>query len=187
MKKTKKKTKKNAKNKEKELLNFHPLGQGRLAIVYFSDFAEYETVYKNKEGVFKKRIIPYPNTELGLFSCSLFSEETLAASDTYTVLKIKINKQNSYGRAKSFFKRYPTSIDLRNWLVETFFPFIINNGDLCVYVNYNNDVQTINKDAIEKVIEPLPFNVTFQENREYSFKKTVKCMERILLIVLQEI
>ena len=159
-----------AKNKEKELLNFHPLGQGRLAIVYFSDFAEYETVYKNKEGVFKKRIIPYPNTELGLFSCSLFSEETLAASDTYTVLKIKINKQNSYGRAKTFFKRYPTSIDLRNWLVETFFPFIINNGDLCVYVNYNNDVQTINKDAIEKVIEPLPFNVTFQENREYSFK-----------------
>lgn len=159
-----------AKNKEKELLNFHPLGQGRLAIVYFSDFAEYETVYKNKEGVFKKRIIPYPNTELGLFSCSLFSEETLTASDTYTVLKIKINKQNSYGRAKTFFKRYPTSIDLRNWLVETFFPFIINNGDLCVYVNFNNDIQTINKDAIEKEIEPLSFNVTFQDNREYSFK-----------------
>ena len=71
-----------AKNREKEQLNFHPLGQGRLAIVYFSDFAEYETVYKDKQNVYKRRIIPYPNTELGLFSCSLFSEETLTANDT---------------------------------------------------------------------------------------------------------
>ena len=38
------------KNKEKENFNFHPLGQGRLAIVYFTDSAEYETVYKNKDG-----------------------------------------------------------------------------------------------------------------------------------------
>ena len=34
-------------NQEKEQLNFHPLGQGRLAIVFFSDKAEYETVYKD--------------------------------------------------------------------------------------------------------------------------------------------
>ena len=56
------------KNKEKELLNFHPLGQGRLAIVFFSDFAEYETVYKDRQGVYKKRAIPYPDTESELFN-----------------------------------------------------------------------------------------------------------------------
>lgn len=46
-----------SRNTEKERLNFHPLGQGRLAIIFFSDFAEYETVYKDKQGVYKKRTI----------------------------------------------------------------------------------------------------------------------------------
>ena len=42
------------KNSEKEKLNFHPLGQGRLAIVYFADSAEYETVYKDETGKYRK-------------------------------------------------------------------------------------------------------------------------------------
>ena len=159
-----------AKNREKEQLNFHPLGQGRLAIVYFSDFAEYETVYKDKQNVYKRRIIPYPNTESGLFSCSLFSEETLTANDTYTVLKIIINKQNSYGRAKTFFKRHPTSSDIKKWFIETFFPFIVNNDDLTIFINFNNEKETINKDSIEKEIEPLPFDVTFQYNGKHAFQ-----------------
>ena len=159
-----------AKNREKEQLNFHPLGQGRLAIVYFSDFAEYETVYRDKQNVYKKRIIPYPNTGSGLFSCSLFSEETLTANDTYTVLKIIINKQNSYGRAKTFFKRHPTSSDIKKWFIETFFPFIVNNDDLTVFINFNNEKETINKDSIEKEIEPLPFDVTFQYNGKHAFQ-----------------
>ena len=158
------------KNREKERLNFHPLGQGRLAIVYFSDFAEYETVYKDKQNVYKKRIIPYPNTELGLFSCSLFSEERLTASDTYTILKIKISKQNSYGRAKTFFKRHPTSADMRNWFIETFFPFIVNNEDLNVFISFNNETETINRDSLEKEIVPLPFDVIFHNNEKHAFK-----------------
>ena len=158
------------KNREKEQLNFHPLGQGRLAIVFFSDLAEYETVYKDKQNEYKKRIIPYPNTESGLFSCSLFSEERLTASDTYTILKIIINKQNSYGRAKTFLKKHPTSADMRNCFIETFFPFIINNEDLNVYINYNNEKETINKDSIEKEIVPLPFDITFNNNEKHAFQ-----------------
>ena len=38
------------KNIEKERFHFHPLGQGRLAIVYFTNKAKYETVYKDKDG-----------------------------------------------------------------------------------------------------------------------------------------
>lgn len=158
------------KNREKEQLNFHPLGQGRLAIVYFSDYAEYETVYKDKQNVYKKRSIPYPNTESGLFSCSLFSEEISTVNDTYTVLKIIINKQNSYGRAKTFFKRYPTSSDIKKWFIETFFPFIVNNEDLTVFINFNNEKESISKDSLEKEIEPLPFDVTFQYNGKHAFQ-----------------
>ncbi len=43
------------KNLEKEQHHFHPLGQGRLAIVYFCDSAEYETVYKDENGNLKKK------------------------------------------------------------------------------------------------------------------------------------
>lgn len=41
-------------NPEKERLNFHPLGQGRLAIVFFADSAKYETVYKDKNSKYYK-------------------------------------------------------------------------------------------------------------------------------------
>ena len=56
------------KNKEKEKYHFHPLGQGRLAIVFFTDKANYETVYKDKKGVMRKKCFPYPKPDEGLFS-----------------------------------------------------------------------------------------------------------------------
>ena len=43
------------KNAEKEKYHYHPLGQGRLAIVYFTDRANYETVYKDRNGKLKKK------------------------------------------------------------------------------------------------------------------------------------
>ena len=51
----------------KRKTHFHPLGQGRLAIVYFADSAEYETVYKDETGKYRKKTIPYPSTSEGLF------------------------------------------------------------------------------------------------------------------------
>lgn len=156
-------------NQEKEQLNFHPLGQGRLAIVFFSDKAEYETVYKDRQGTYNKRIIPYPNTEQNLFSCSLFSEEKIAVEDSYTNLRIIINRQNSLSRAKTFFKKYPTCSDFRIWFVETFFPFIVNNDDLCIKIELNGDADSINKDALEKDIEHIPFDVLLHGDRTESF------------------
>lgn len=156
-------------NQEKEQLNFHPLGQGRLAIVFFSDKAEYETVYKDRQGTYNKRIIPYPNTKQNLFSCSLFSEEKIAVEDSYTNLRIKINRQNSLSRAKTFFKKYPTRSDFRIWFVETFFPFIVNNDDLCIRIELNGDADSINKGVLEKDIEHIPFDVLLHGDRTESF------------------
>lgn len=94
------------KNPEKERLNFHPLGQGRLAIIFFADSAEYETVYK-ENGKYNKRTIPYPSASEGLFSFSEYQEEE-APNSTYTKLTILINKPQTLGRAKTFFKHYST-------------------------------------------------------------------------------
>lgn len=46
------------KNEEKVRYNFHPLGQGRLAIVFFADSSLYETVFMNENGELKKKEVP---------------------------------------------------------------------------------------------------------------------------------
>ena len=46
------------------------MGQGRLAIVYFADSAEYETVYKDETGKYRKKTIPYPIVHLRGFLVS---------------------------------------------------------------------------------------------------------------------
>lgn len=91
------------KNLEKEQFNFHPLGQGRLAIVYFTDSSEYETVYKDKDGTYQKRTIPYPNTSDGLFNFDEFVEE-MPEIKRYLYQADSILKQTKHIRtSKNFF------------------------------------------------------------------------------------
>ncbi len=156
------------KNPEKEKLNFHPLGQGRLAIVYFSDSAEYETVYKDENNNYNKRTIPYPSTTEGLFSFSEYKEEK-APNSTYTKLTILINKQQTLGRAKTFFKTYSNSGLFKQWFIETFFPFIISNESLIINVSLNGDDFTIRKDSIESETKNEPFELTLSDDSKHSF------------------
>lgn len=91
------------KNLEKEQFNFHPLGQGRLAIVYFTDSSEYETVYKDKDGTYQKRTIPYPNTSDGLFNFDDICRRD-ARNKRYLYQADSILKQTKHIRtSKNFF------------------------------------------------------------------------------------
>lgn len=162
-------------NAEKLKLNFHPLGQGRLAIIYFSDFAEYETVYKGKDGALKKRRMPYPPEDEGnkLFSCDDFAEENPKETDSFTKLTIEINKVQSFGRAKTFFKKYPDIASIKQWFIETFFPFIVSNDNLKININYNGSSAIIQKDDVEENTQPLSFEILLSENEEekaYKFR-----------------
>lgn len=156
------------KNPEKEKLNFHPLGQGRLAIVYFADSAEYETVYKDENDKYNKRTIPYPSRTEGLFSFSGYKEEE-APSSTYTKLTILINRQQTLGRAKTFFKNYHNSELFKQWFIETFFPFIISNETLVINISLNGDSFTIKKDSIEAETQKEPFELALSDDNKYSF------------------
>lgn len=158
------------KNTEKERLHFHPLGQGRLAIVFFSDKAEYNTVFKNEQGVLKQKSFPYPNQQQGLFSLNLFGEETPVTNDTFTKLTIEINKQNTFSRAKTFFRKYSNSKDLKQWFIETFFPYIVANDDLVVNICYNGSDEVITRKSIEIETESIPFNLSIDTDGSYDFK-----------------
>lgn len=156
-------------NEEKLQHNFHPLGQGRLALVYFTDSANYETVFKNNDGELNKKTFPYPVEQEGLFSLDLFDENEKPKGDTYTKLKIWVNKQNSFGRANTFFKKYMDASSLKQWFVETFFPVLVTNEDLLINITYNNEPTSVSKKSIEADMESKPFKLTFDET-EYEFR-----------------
>lgn len=156
------------KNPEKEKLNFHPLGQGRLAIVYFTDSAKYETVYKGENNKYYKKTIPYPIESEGLFSFSEYQEED-APHSTYTKLTILINKQQTLGRAKTFFKNYSTPELFKQWFIETFFPFIISNETLVANISLNGDSVTIKKNSIEAETKKELFEIRLSDDNIYSF------------------
>lgn len=158
------------KNLEKERYHFHPLGQGRLAIVFFSDKANYETVYKDVNGVMRKKSFPYPKPDEGLFSLFEFEDGISNAEDTYTDLRIEIDKQNSLSRANTFFKKYSDIGLLKHWMVETFFPAIVANDDLLIKLILNGDVEKITRKSIEAETESLPFDMTFEEEGKFDFK-----------------
>lgn len=158
------------KNKEKEKYHFHPLGQGRLAIVFFTDKANYETVFKDEKGVMRKKIFPYPKPDEGLFSLIEIEDEATNAEDTYTELKVELEKQNTLSRANTFFKKYSDINSLKQWVVETFFPAVVANDDLVIKLILNGDVEKITRRSIETETESLPFEMTFEEEKTFAFK-----------------
>lgn len=155
-------------NIEKEKFKFHPLGQGRLAIVYFADSANYETVYKDDSGVYWKRNIPYPNTSEGLFDVEDFTKEKVQDIDTYTLLTLSISKSQSFGRAHTFFKKYNNIEKLKLWVIETFFPFLIQNNKLILNLTFNGESATIDRKSIESEIEQVPFELSLADSK-YAF------------------
>ena len=157
------------KNTEKEKYHYHPLGQGRLAIAYFTDKANYETVYKNSQGKYKKKTFPYPSQDDGLFKLFDINECDTTESETYTELRIEISKQQRYNRAKTFFKKYESINELKQWFIETFFPDIVSNEDILIHLSYNNESTTISQKSIELETEKLDFPMPLYDER-YDFR-----------------
>ena len=158
------------KNPEKEKLKLHPLGQGRLAIVFFSDSAEYETVYRNEGGKCIKKTINYPKSDADLYKLDLFPENVITDRDTYTKLTLIINKQKSISRAKTFFNKYSDSDKFKSWFIENFFPFIVTNENLAINIVYNEEPPlTIKKDILESDAKVIPFNIRLNDT-EYEFR-----------------
>lgn len=155
-------------NIEKDKYKFHPLGQGRLAIVYFSDSANYETVYKDESGVYWKQNIPYPNTTEGLFDVEDFTKDKVENIDSYTQLTLIVNKPQTFGRAHTFFKKRNNIEELKLWVVETFFPFIIQNKKLIINLSFNGESITITRESIEAEIEQVQFELGLLDNN-YAF------------------
>jgi hypothetical protein len=152
-----------SRNTEKEKLRFHPKGQGRLAIVYFSDFATYSSNHISSSGELNHLNFDYPESGPTLFDLNDLDSSPVSAGETGTIIHIKISKQQSLGRANTFFSKYPDVEKLAGWFIETFFPFFIENENLELKIDIDGNKVSINKKFIENNVRQVPFSVRFDE------------------------
>lgn len=155
-----------SRNNEKEKFNFHPKGQGRLAIVFFADQANYTSIHRTQIGSFKTLSFYYPEQSTSLFDVERNEGTTTDNQETGTILEIKISRPSTVGRAKTFFSKQSDIDKLHNWFVENFFPFFMENEALSLSIEMSGDSKTINKKYIEDTITWIPFQTHLNEMRK---------------------
>lgn len=153
-----------SRNSDKERYNFHPKGQGRLAIVFFADQADYSSVYKNETGILKHLSFSYPVQSSSLFDIEDNGGVDAGNQDVGTVLKIKIYQPSTLGRAKTFFAKQSDIESLSNWFIENFFPFFMETDFLSLTINLDGMSKDIDKKYIEKNIKSIPFEIDINDN-----------------------
>ena len=158
-------------NPQKEGLRLHPKGQGRLAIVYFSDNATYSSVYQKQNGEFWQKFFEYPEENSPLFDIEGLEGNKTYKTDSETILTLNISKQQTYKRAETFFLKYHDIESVKNWFIENFFPLLMEIERLQLHIELNGQKTQIDRPYIEKNICSIKFTVTFEpefnENSEF--------------------
>jgi hypothetical protein len=158
-------------NIEKERLHFHPQGQGRLAIIYFSDYATFSSVFQDSFVGYKSKSFIYPEGSLPLFDIEDIEGDETEDKDSYTTLTLEFTKQQTVKRANTFFSKYHDKESLKNWFIDNFFPFFMENDSLNLNINYNGEHITLNRKYIEENVESVPFEVEFNDlEKKFEFK-----------------
>ncbi len=146
-------------NDEKIKFHLHPQGQGRLAIIYFSDHAKYKSTYLSENGNLKIKEFDYPNKELPLFDIEKEEGTDTSDSEIKTVLLLSLMNTQTVKRSQTFFNKYNDIDKLENWFIENFFPFFIDNEKLSLVITLNGFSSTINRSKIEEKIKNVPFSI----------------------------
>lgn len=155
-----------SRNTEKDQLHFHPKGQGRLAVVFFSDRASYSSIHLDESGNFQRGSFDYPEKSMSLFDVEGIEGFPTDKKETGTTLTLVITKQLTFGRAKTFFTKYPDVEKLKDWFIENFFPFFMENESLELIIDLNGHGKTVNRAYIENNVKSVPFTVNIGDTKE---------------------
>lgn len=169
------------KNEEKEdILGVPPQGQGRLALIYFANSACYESFFKGDDGRTKKlRPFTYPDRDTPLFDLMNNEESDAEGSELKTELKVLISDQRKINRANTFFANYSSIEKLKEWFIEEFFPFFIENEKLSLTVQMDGyQSEQITKSEIKEEIKNIEFEVSELDETENKYKFTLWLIEK---------
>src|SRR4029079_6697563 len=97
------------------------------------------------------------------FDLDEFSSTPTDVGETETLLHLVIKKQQSLGRANTFFNKYSDAQKLSNWFIETFFPFFMENESLQLIIDFDGNKVSLNREFIERNVKSVPFEVIFDE------------------------
>lgn len=156
-------------NSEKKALNFRPMGQGRLAILYFSDLAHYVSVYKDDNDEFKLKQFYYPEMKLPIFDIDDDVYENTKETESKTIVNLMIKKPENYRRAKTFFSIYNDIDNISNWVIDVFFPFIIEFEKLKIIIEMNGSVKIIDRSFLDDTVKSVSFSIKFDDNHDFNY------------------
>jgi hypothetical protein len=167
-------------NPEKDKLNLHPKGQGRLAIIFFTDSATYSSIYIDSEKQYRVKNFNYPEfaEEISLFDIEGADGATTDQKETGTKLVLNISRQQTFGRANTFFSKYDDSHKIKNWFVENFFPFFMEVPELCLEINFNGSAVIVNKAYIETAVKSIPFSAKLGREKPQDFEFILWLVEK---------
>ncbi len=163
-------------NVRKEQQMFSPKGQGRLAIVYYTDHCKYDSTFYGGDGAVWQRTFDYPKRdEKGLFDahgCQPSESEIIR-----TEVCMFCTSQQKKQRAKTFFDEHDSAEKLKGWVLSNFMPFFLPTGDgenigsknIVLDINLNDEGAKISGNDLDQEVKLLKFSL-FLEGVEYSFQ-----------------
>jgi hypothetical protein len=113
----------------------------------------------NTSGELNSLSFDYPERTQQLFDLSCLGVSSVSQRDTGAILRLQISKQQSLGRANTFFSKYSDVDKLATWFIDTFFPFFMENETLNLKIDIDGTIVSINKDFIEKNVKQISFCV----------------------------
>ena len=129
-------------NIEKISKNLPSLGQGRLALVYFADTSNYQSIFEDKDNKFYERIFSLDQGN-ELFEASEKEISHKKKSGTELTIKVKSPKANS------FFNKYSNIDSFKIYIESTFYPLLNRNKNIIIRIDYNGSKSSINLNEIE--------------------------------------
>lgn len=185
-------------NQDKIQYNFFPQGQGRLAIIYFTDGADYKSVCKEKNGDVKEINFFYPQRTNDLFDDGKMSVVPTESTELKTIVTLNIRDKDKLKRANTFFDNHSNCEKLRDWIIDNFLSFFMEFENLSININYAGENFTIQRsdlvaDFVKKDFtisfdqEDLPhtFNIWIIKNTDSKNNKKVLCYARYLQVELE--
>lgn len=161
-------------NVKKENRRFSPKGQGRLAIVYYTDSCQYFSTFQENGSVYLRTFVYPKRDEPGLFDASECSES--ADSEIITKVSMICSSQQKQLRAKTFFSEHDSAQKIKTWVLSNFMPLFLHydqeenleRRNIVLDITFNEETAKISREDLNQDAERLEFSLSL-DGKEYPF------------------
>ena len=164
-------------NAKKEDQHFFPKGQGRLAIVYYTDSCEFNSTFLENGSVYIRRFLYPKKDDVGLFDASECSKCNESENpEIKTKISMICTTQQKQLRAKTFFSEHDSAQKIKTWVLSNFMPFFLPCGEvesrgrsnIVLDITFNEETAKISREDLNYFAERIEFSLSLN-GEEYPF------------------